>query len=237
MTHEISVVIFSDEPVVRALLRAFFEKEKYFTVVGEVSGLVELQQIASKFRPHVIVLASPPGTPDGVAAALRATRKNRLPNVVLLTRAKDPAKLLTFLHAGASGYVTLSGRPEYLYEAIVRAARGERFIDPSFSDNLAEVVLASTKFIPPACTARKLSERERLVLRLVAEGLLNKAIAARIGISVKTVETYQVRLREKLGLRARIDLVRYALSAGILEKFSEPDEGSSPDGDSNTSKA
>lgn len=221
MPATVRLAIFANGTIVIKALRALLERQRGIRIVGEASSAADAREMLDQVRPDVLLLASPPATPECLKLAYASMSRHGKPSVVLLTRTKDPSRLLAFLDAGACGYVLQSSKPEYLLDAIFRAAAGRRFIDPSFSDNVAELVLASTESIPPASTARRLSRREQTVLQHVAAGHTNRAIAKLLGIAITTVETYQWRLREKLGLTTRVDVVRYAVSTGLLRRFSE----------------
>jgi two-component system response regulator NreC len=221
MSAIVRLAIFAKEPIVLKALRALLEKDRGITIVSEATSAFDTKQMVVRARPDVLLMASPPATPECLKLAYAPIAHHGKPKIVLLTRTKDPSRLLAFLDAGVCGYVLQSSKPEYLLDAIFRAAIRRRFIDPSYSDNVAELVIASTEAIPPASTARRLSRREQSVLQHIAAGHTNREIAKLLGIEITTVETYQWRLREKLGLTTRLDVVRYAVSTGILRRFSE----------------
>jgi len=221
MPTPVRVAIFSNETIARKALRALLQKQHGIRIVGETAAPADTEKIVIQTRPDVVLLVSPPATPECLKLTYESIVQHEKPRIVLLTRTKDPSRLLAFLDAGVCGYVLQSSKPEYLRDAIFRAAVGKRFIDPSFSDNVADLVLASTESIPPGKTARRLSRREQSVLQHIAAGHTNRTIAKHLGIEITTVETYQGRLREKLGLATRIDVVRYAVSTGLLRRFSE----------------
>jgi DNA-binding NarL/FixJ family response regulator len=127
----------------------------------------------------------------------------------------DPAYLRTVLAAGASGYVVKTSADAELLTAIRAVARGRMFVDPELADE---------EVAPPSANAgaASLSQREREVLEQLAKGYTNQEIADRIYLSVKTVETYRARIADKLGLRSRADIIRYAMETGILSADSFP---------------
>src|SRR5574341_319597 len=134
--------------------------------------------------------------------------------VLILSMHDDRGYLRQVLRAGASGYVLKKAADTELLAAIQAAARGEVFLDPGLAKVLVDEVMgpqATPDDAPP------LSGRERDVLRLVAHGHTNQQVADRLCISVKSVETYKARLMEKLGLKGRAELVRYALQHGLLQ--------------------
>jgi two-component system, NarL family, response regulator NreC len=140
-----------------------------------------------------------------VTARLRQARAGR--KVLALTVHEDPGYLRALLAAGATGYVLKRAAADELLVAIRAVAGGGLYVDPA---------LAAEAGAPQAIEAAALSEREAEVVRLVAGGYSNKEIAAQLAVSVKTVETYKARAMEKLGVRTRVGLVRYALGQGWL---------------------
>jgi two-component system response regulator NreC len=220
-TSAIRVFIVSTEAILRASLRALVKRHKEMQVVGESRGDKNLISLLRRRKPDVILLVAPPGTPECLKATRKALNDDAELKIVLVTRKADPASLLAFIHAGISGYVLLTTKPDCLLEAIERAARRHYFIDPAFSDHIAALLLASAKYVPHRSTASQLSPRERQVLQYTAEGHTNQETARIMRVSARTVETFQSRIKEKLGLKTRTDLVRYAVSAGLLRHFAE----------------
>jgi DNA-binding NarL/FixJ family response regulator len=126
----------------------------------------------------------------------------------------EPSYLRAALAAGALGYVVKTSPPSVLLDAIRAAMRNEIFVDPSLRDLRAG--RTEPERGPSAAPVARLSDRERQVLKLLAQGLRYLDVAERIGVSVKTVETYRSRLKTKLGFTSREDMVRIALESGIL---------------------
>jgi DNA-binding NarL/FixJ family response regulator len=135
--------------------------------------------------------------------------------IVVLTMHDDPAYLRTVLAAGGHGYVVKTAADEDLLRAIRAVARGRTFVDLDMTEHAA----ASPS---PDQSPNPLSQRERVVLEQLAQGHTNQEIADRLYLSVKTVETYRARIAEKLGLRTRADIIRYATETGILGPGSFP---------------
>jgi two-component system, NarL family, response regulator NreC len=116
------------------------------------------------------------------------------------------------LAAGALGYVLSRATPRELYSAIRAVARGRRYIDPDLSEELFELLVKQAE-----SGTKVLSQREEQVLKMLAYGHTLKEIASRLNISRKSIETYRARSREKLGLKTRADIVRYAIQTGMLD--------------------
>ena len=135
--------------------------------------------------------------------------------VIVLTMHDDPAFLRTALAMGASGYVVKSAADTELLSAIRAVFQGRMFVDASSTRSLADPISLSSK-TPKKSIIDKLSKREREVLILVAQGHTNQAVANQLDVGVKTVESYRSRLRDKLGLKNRADLTRFAIEQRLL---------------------
>jgi two-component system, NarL family, response regulator NreC len=137
--------------------------------------------------------------------------------VLILTMHTEQEKLLPLLNDGARGYLAKAAAARELLEAIRVVAAGDVYVRPSVARMLAAEALPKPKATAPAATRYEtLSDRERTVLRLVAEGFNGPEIGARLDITAKTVDTYKQRIADKLGLSHRSDYVRFALDAGLL---------------------
>lgn len=218
----IRVLLADDHGILRAGLRAFLATQPDIEVVGEAADGEEAVTRAAELAPDVVVLDIAMPRLDGLEAA-RRMRDRRLPcKVLILTVHAEERYLLPVLRAGGAGYVQKSGADTDLLDAIRTVARGDVFLYPG-----ATRLLVSTYLARQADGEERgpdLSERERQVLGLTAEGYSAHDIGARLFLSPKTIETYRERAMHKLGLRRRADLVRYALRSGLLQPL---DEGTS----------
>jgi two-component system, NarL family, response regulator NreC len=211
----IRILLADDHVVVRHGLKLVIEDQPDLTVVAEAGDGESAVQQALKMKPDVIVMdISMPGM-NGLAA----TRKLRLLQpkaaIVTLTRHTDDAYLQELLRAGVSGYVLKQSAPAELVQAIRAAAAGRQYIDSALTARVTAAFLgrAPHKGQPTA----RISERESEVLRLIASGHSNKEIAARLSLSVKTVEAHKANAMRKLDLNGRIDIVKYAVLQGWLD--------------------
>jgi two-component system response regulator NreC len=182
------------------------------TVAGEAGDGAEVLQKAGELQPDVVLMdLTMPGPPSGdvIRQVLRACPKTR---VLVLTMHDDPAYLASAMAAGAAGYVVKKVADSELLSAIRAVHAGRTFVDLTQS-------LPAPPAAPDGAKAERpkdLSRREREVLQLLAQGHSNQQIATQIKVSVKTVETYRTRLSEKLGLKGRAELYRFAVESGIL---------------------
>jgi two-component system response regulator NreC len=210
---KIRVLIAEDHETVRDGLKALLAAEKDIEVVGDApDGRVAIQR-AQTLKPQVLVMDL--SMPDVNGLAATRTLKEVAPNVavVALTRHDDEAYVKELLGAGASGYVLKQSSYKELVRAIRAAASGRRYLDPSLASRDKDV--HPRRRLPAAPVA---TDREAQVLRLMAVGHSNKEIAEQMGITVKTVEVHKANAMRKLGLRGRIDVVRYALLNGWLQE-------------------
>ena len=222
---KIRLLVADDHPVVRAGLRMLLAAQPDMEVVGEaVDGDAAVAR-ALELEPDVVVMDLAMGGTDGLAATREIV--NRLPHtkVVVLTMHDNEEYLRQALDAGATGYVLKEAVDTEIAVAIRVVQRGEVFLYPSFTrvllGDLVQVGEADDRSEQDGYEL--LSEREKEVLRLVALGDTNREIAERLFLSVRTVETYRARLMEKLNLKSRGELVRYALRKGL-----RPDEVGDP---------
>jgi DNA-binding NarL/FixJ family response regulator len=213
---EVRVFLADDHAIVRGGMKALINAQPGMVVVGEAADGLEACALVPALRPDVVVMdVSMPGL-TGSLATERLRRECPAAKVLALTVHEDKGYIRQLLTAGASGYALKRAAPEELIRAIQVVAAGGMYLDPSVA---VKVVGGFVK--PAAKSAAKtgeLSEREAEVAKLTAAGHGNKEIAARLDISVKTVETYRARSLEKLGLKSRAELVRYAVQQGWLQE-------------------
>jgi DNA-binding NarL/FixJ family response regulator len=205
------VFLADDHAILRAGLRNLIEAQPDLQVVGEAGDADGLTAVLATAAPDVVSLdLTMPGA-TGTALVERVGRECPEAKVLVLTMHDDPAYLRAALRAGAAGYVIKATDPAEYLAAIRAVASGETYIDSHLRDAAGPATTAeATPAGPP------LSAREQQVLELLAQGHSYQRIATQLGVSVKTVETYRTRFSQKLGLRSRADLVRYALRAGLI---------------------
>ena len=209
----IRVLLAEDHETVRDGLKLLLQSQSDIEVVGEVSDGSAAVSRAQALKPAVIVLDLSMPVMNGLEAtrALKATAPEVA--VVALTRHDDEAYVRELLGAGASAYVLKQSSFSELLRAIRAAAAGDRYLDSTLANRAKESY--TRRKLP---TRPVITEREAHVLRLMAVGHSNKEIADQLGISVKTVEVHKANAMRKLGLRGRIDVVRYAVLNGWLSE-------------------
>jgi DNA-binding NarL/FixJ family response regulator len=217
----IRVLLVDDHAIVRAGVRAMLAAAAPdVVVVGEATGGVEAVKLAARLAAHVVVMDLEMPDGDGESATRELLRLERPPRVLILTMHEERERLLSLVDAGAAGYLAKDATRSDLVDAIRVVASGEAYVRPSVARRLA----SSEAVREPrggSGSARRLydslSDREQTVLRLTADGLNGPEIAARLGISSKTDNTYKSRIQTKLGLENRAAYVRFALEAHILD--------------------
>ena len=210
------IVLADDHPIVLDGLRNLIRAETDFELVGEAaSGLAALKVIRDQ-RPDVAVLDISMPEINGIVLSRKLAAEIPQVSVLMLTLHEDRAYLNQALEAGVRGYVLKRSAVENLVQAIRAVLVGGLYIDPAISARPHDGKRSSGKIIPHG-GAPALTEREAAVLRMAGWGLTNKEIASRLDVGVKSVETYKARGLEKLGLKTRAELVRYASTQGWLE--------------------
>lgn len=212
----IRVVLVDDHETVRQGLTLLLNGFPDIEVVGEAAdGHAAVGQARDR-QPHVVVMDVAMPALNGLGATREI--KSACPDVrvVALTRYSDDAYVQELLRAGASGYVLKQSAPEQLVRAIRAAAAGEQYLDATLSARVTGAYLRKHSRTGPQLPS--VTEREADVLRQMAWGYSNKEIASRLDLSVKTIEVHKANAMRKLGLRGRIDIVRYALLQGWLRE-------------------
>jgi two-component system response regulator NreC len=210
-------MIADDHAILRSGLRLLVNAQADMEVVSEAPDGEQAAQAARETRPDVALVDLTMPRKGGMGALQEIVRGCPETRVVVLTMHDDPTYLRSALSAGASGYVLKRSVDAELLTAIRAVHGGGTFVDPSLADVLVQDLLA--KKGAKARLKRPLnilSHRELQVLRLVARGYSSQQIAKQILVGVKTVETYRSRLAQKLGLRTRADVVRFAVQNGLL---------------------
>jgi len=213
---KISVLLAEDHTIVRKGLRSLLDGEAGVEVIGEAEDGREAVEKVRQLHPDVVVMdIAMPGL-----NGLEATRqiKKRFPEVkvLILTMHADEEYIFQVLRAGASGYVVKQAAPAELVSAIRAVCQGDSFLSPAVSRKVIEEYIRWGEVITEEDRYDRLTNREREVLQLVAEGRTNQEMAALLQISVKTVETHRANLMDKLDIHTVAGLTQYAVRKGVI---------------------
>ncbi|HYG58685.1 MAG TPA: response regulator transcription factor [Symbiobacteriaceae bacterium] len=210
----IRIALVDDHSVLRQGLRLLLETQPDLAVVGEAEDAEEGLALVRQVQPDLLLLdLSLPGM-SGLELLKLVLAQAPALKVIVLTMHDDAEFVRSALMAGAFGYMLKRAVGNELLEAIRKVAAGETYVYPS----LAAKLIGTGPPPAPEQTGTRLSARETEVLQLIAQGYTQGEIAERLCVSVKTVETHRARIAEKLGLRTRVQLVRYALEKNLVQK-------------------
>jgi two-component system response regulator NreC len=217
MKKNIRILLADDHAVLRRGLEFLINSQTDMEVIGEAADGIEACQKAHELHPDVVVMDLSMPNMDGYQATSALKQVSPHIKILVLTVFEDSDSFRTLLKTGASGYILKSTVAEELPQAIRRIVEGGVYLDPVLVGRLVESSVRKTPSNSDTAS-EVLSEREKEVLRLLAWGHSNMEIAERLHLSVRTVETYKSRSMEKLALHNRVDIVRYAVQRGWLQK-------------------
>jgi DNA-binding NarL/FixJ family response regulator len=214
----IRVVLADDQALMRAGLRALLQDGGLIDVVAEVGDGEAAVRTAAELRPHVVLMDVRMPVMDGLEATRRIAADPRLDavKVLILTTFEIDEYVFDALRAGASGFVLKDNEPDDLIRAIEVVAAGDSMLAPSVTRRLVEEFASRAKVARPAEVLTALTDRERQVMLLAAQGLTNDEIAARLFVSLATAKTHISRAMTKLHVRDRAQLVIMAYETGLI---------------------
>jgi two-component system, NarL family, response regulator LiaR len=211
----IRILLVDDHAVVREGLRAFLTLQESFEIVGEAADGEEAIERAAELEPDVILMDLVMPKLDGVSAMRELRRRGGRARVIVLTSFLDDDRLLPALEAGAAGYLLKNSQPAELARAVRAAHAGDAIIDPTAAARLVNA-LSTDRRSPDATVLDQLTDRERQVLTLIAQGRANKRIALELGISEKTVKAHVGHVLAKLGVTDRTQAAVLAVQHGFV---------------------
>ncbi len=216
MSAKTRIVLADDHPIVLAGLRNLIKTEEDFDLVGDASSGLAALRLIRETRPDVAVVDISMPELNGILMTRRLTEEMPAVRVLILTFHEDRAYLKQALDAGARGYVLKRSAAENLVHAIRAVQVGGLYVDPGIANCMFDANPQRGGRQQSNITGPDLTEREAEVLKLAALGFTSKEIARKLDVGVKSVETYKARGTEKLGLKTRAELVRYAAAQGWL---------------------
>ncbi len=215
--NKIRVLIVDDHALIRAGLKALLGAEEDMDAIGEASNGFEAVEKAVQEKPDVVLMdVSMPGS-DGLDATARIKKAAPDAKVLALTMHESEEYFFPMLQAGASGYVLKDAEPGELATAVREVHQGNVYLSPLVTKSLLSGYLQASANRQNDDEYNLLTEREREVLPLAAQGMTNREIASELYLSVRTVEKHRASMMAKLELRNRTELVRYAISRGLVD--------------------
>ncbi len=212
----IRILLADDHTIVRDGLRALLEKQPDMTVAGEAADGREAVQIAEENMPDVVVMDIAMPNMNGIEATRRIVAMRPATGVVILSMHQDESYVLRSLKAGARGYLLKDSLRSDVVEAIRSVAQGRSFLTRKVSRLMQEDYIRQMERRGVEDSYDLLTDREREILQLIAEGRTNKEVANVLNIGLTTVETHRTHILQKLGLHSVPELILYAVRKGII---------------------
>jgi len=211
----VTVLLADDHPIVRQGLRHLLEAEPDLKIVGEASDGLQAVQLTEKFRPNVLIVDMMMPDLNGLEVLRQVKDRSPATCCIVLSMQSADVYVVEALKAGALGYVLKETGPSELVNAVQQVIEGKRYLSPRLSERLIDVLLQTSEDLTRD-PYETLTNREREILQMAAEGMTTSAIAKRLSISPRTAELHRGRMMDKLGLNNQTELIRYALKRGIL---------------------
>jgi two-component system, NarL family, response regulator NreC len=212
----IRILIADDHGIVRKGLRLQLEQNKKFEVVGEAADGREAVRMAEELSPDIVIMDIAMPNLNGIQATTQMVKKNPQLGVIMLSMYSDETYLTRTLAAGAKGYLLKDSADQDLQHAVETVAQGKPFFSPAIANTLLEDYMRQLQQRGLQDSYDLLTEREKEILQLLAEGRTNKDVAALLNLSINTVETHRTRIMQKLGLHSTADIVLYAVRKRII---------------------
>lgn len=213
----IRILLCDDHTILRTGLKMLIGTAGDLEVVGEAADGEQAVALTEQLHPDVVLMDISMPRLDGIRATALIKKRHPDVRVLMLTMHENDEYLFRTIQAGGSGYVLKKAADDEVLDAIRHVAAGGAFLRPSIATQLVQDYMARVDQGEESDSYGRLTEREREILRLVAEGNTNAQIAQLLVISVRTVESHRAHIMEKLGLANRAELVKYALRKGLLD--------------------
>ncbi len=210
------VLLADDHSIVRRGLRSLIESEPDIKVVAEAGDGLEAIKLCDEHKPDAIILDVAMPKLNGIEVAERVSKLQRPPNVIILSMHADESYIIRALAAGARAYLLKDATDEDLIPALRAVAAGRPFFSPSVTGVLIEDYVRQLQARGLTDSYHLLTDREREVLQLLAEGRSNKEVAALLDVGVSTVETHRANMMQKLNLHNTAEIVLYAVRKRII---------------------
>ncbi len=209
----ITAIIADDHDIVRRGLRGILESEGSYRVVAEAADGLAAAQLVEKFKPHVLILDLNMPRLHGIEVLRQSRTSSPHTKVIVLSMHSDEPYVIEALRAGAMAYILKGSESAEISHALKEVLAGRRFLSATLSEWAINALVTKPATDDPL---QSLTQRERTVIQLAAEGHSNAEIAEKLFISPRTAETHRTNLLRKLGLQTQTDLVRFAIRKGLI---------------------
>jgi DNA-binding NarL/FixJ family response regulator len=217
MGFKAKVLIADDHALVRQGIASFLKMSDAYEVVGEAADGVEAIQAVKKHRPDVVLMDISMPKLGGLEATVEIKKINPDIKILVLTQYEDTVYIRRFFKAGVSGYLLKKAVGVELLTALETVLAGRKYVHPSIASCVVDGYIGVQKGEPAEDTYDSLTDREKQVLKLIAEGYTQKEAADILAISAKTVVTHQTNISEKLNIHTRAGLIKFAIQKGIIK--------------------
>jgi len=218
MEKKSRIVIAEDHTILREGLRSLLSSDPNFEIIGEAEDGREAIRCVEKFKPDLILMDLSMPRMNGMEAISEIKKRFKETKILVLTVHKTEEYILATLKAGADGYILKDSTHAELKMAVKNVLSGKQYISPGISEKVIEGYLEGRKTLKVRTAWETLTQREREILKLIAEGYKNKEIADDLCISVKTVEKHRANLMEKLDLHNVQALTTFAIGKGLVSR-------------------
>jgi DNA-binding NarL/FixJ family response regulator len=216
MSQKVRIVIAEDHTILREGLRSLLSSDPNFEIIGEAEDGREAIRCVEKLKPDLILTDLSMPRMNGMEAIKEIRRISPVTKILVLTVHKAEEYILATFRSGADGYLLKDSTHAELVMAVKKVLSGKRYISPEISEKVIEGYLEGKKTLKSRTSWETLTQREREILKLIAEGYKNKEIADDLCISVKTVEKHRANLMEKLDLHSASTLTAFAIEKGLV---------------------
>jgi DNA-binding NarL/FixJ family response regulator len=212
------ILLADDHGIVRRGLKSLLESRPGLEVIGEAADGLEALRLCGELSPDLLIIDISMPKMNGIEVASRVQKLERPPGIIILSMHADESYIMRALAAGARGYLVKDATDEDLLPAVKAVAAGKPFFSPTVSAILMEDYVRQLRTRGLSDSYELLTDREREVLQLLAEGRSNKEVAALLDVGLSTVETHRANLMQKLSLHNTAEIVLYAVRKGIIRQ-------------------